>query len=308
MRPTSSPARRPARRTGARLAVGTAALALLTAGCDVRSAYENSLSLGFPDPVTDQGQRIYDLWLGTAAAGLVVGAFVWGLILFATFRYRKRSDELPRQVRYNLPVEVLYTVVPFVVIAVLFYYTAITQNEVNETTEDPDVTIGVIGFQWNWTFNYDDNDPATIDPSVTGVPGQPAQLILPTDRSIRFVETSNDVIHSFFVPEFLFKRDVIPGRVNQFEVTIRQPGTYIGRCAELCGEKHDRMNFEVKVVPPAEYDAFIAAQRTGQPPTSTVPQSDVPEDAQSDEAPSALSRPAARTETTAPNALAGSSS
>ena len=112
-------------------------LALLTAGCDVRSAYEDSLSLGFPDPVTDQAQRIYDLWLGTAAAGAVVGFFVWGLILFAVFRYRKRSDELPRQVRYNLPVEVLYTVVPFVIIAVLFYYTAISENDVNETTEKP---------------------------------------------------------------------------------------------------------------------------------------------------------------------------
>ena len=301
MRPTSPPARRPARRTGARLAVGSVAVALLTAGCDLRSVYEDTLSLGFPDPVTDQGQRIYDLWLGTAAAGLVIGGFVWFLILFAVFRYRKRSDELPRQVRYNLPVEVLYTVVPFVVIAVLFYYTAITQTKVNATTPDPDVTIGVIGFQWNWTFNYDDNDPATIDPSVTGVPGQPAQLILPTDRTVRFVETSNDVIHSFYVPKFLFKRDVIPGRVNQFEVTIRQAGTYIGRCAELCGEKHDRMNFEVKVVPPAEYDAFIAGLRTPGAPQTTVPQSDVPEDAQSNEASPTLP---ARTAT----APAGSSS
>jgi len=289
LRPTSSPPRRRARRTGVRLAVGAAAAALLTAGCDVRSTYEDSLSLGFPDPITDQGQRIYDLWLGSVAAALVVGVGVWSLILFAVFRYRKRSDEMPRQVRYNLPVEVLYTVVPFVVIAVLFYYTAISENYVNKTTEDPDVTIGVVGFQWNWTFNYDDGDPATVDPSVTGVPGQPAQLILPTDRTIRFVETSNDVIHSWWVPKFVFKRDVVPGRVNQFEITVRQPGTYIGRCAEFCGEKHDRMNFEVKVVPGAEYDAFIASQRTGAAPTSTVPQSDVPSDAQSTEAPTALS-------------------
>ena len=236
---------------------------LLTAGCDYRSAYENSLSLGFPDPITDEGESIYELWLGSVAAAAVVGLVVWGLILYASFRYRKRSDELPRQVRYNLPVEVLYTVIPFVIVAVLFYYTAVSENRVNEVSARPDVTIGVIGFQWNWTFNYEDGDPATPDPSVTGVPAQPAQLILPTDRTIRFIETSNDVIHSFYVPRFLFKRDVVPGRQNQFEVTIRQQGTYVGRCAELCGEKHDRMNFQVKVVSPQEYDAFIASQRGG---------------------------------------------
>ncbi len=276
MRPTTSPGRRPARRTGARLAAVAAAAALLTSGCDARSVYENSFSLGFPDPVTDQAKQIYDLWLGSVAAALVVGVFVWGLIFFAVVRYRKRSDDLPRQVRYNLPIEVLYTVVPFVIIAVLFYYTAVSENDVNKVSDDPDVTIGVIGFQWNWTFTYEDGDPATADPSVTGVPGQPAQLVLPTDRTIRFLETSNDVIHSFFVPAFLFKRDVIPGRINQFQITIRQEGTYIGRCAELCGEKHDRMNFEVRVVSPQEYDRFIASQTRPAAAASAVAPAPVP--------------------------------
>ncbi len=281
MRPISHPARR-VRRTTGRLAVLLAATALLAGGCNARSAYENTLSLGFPDPVTDQGKSIYDLWLGSVGAALVVGLFVWGLILFAVVRYRKRSDELPRQVRYNLPIEVLYTVIPFVIIAVLFYYTAVSENSVNKISKNPAMTVDVIGFQWNWTFTYDDGNAATVDPSVTGAPGQPAELVLPTGRSIRFVETSNDVIHSFFVPKFLFKRDVIPGRVNQFEVTIRQEGTYIGRCAELCGEKHDRMDFRVKVVSPQEYDTFIAAQRlrtastaaaasTAVQPAATVP-------------------------------------
>lgn len=269
MRPTPSPARRHARRAGTRAALAVTAVALL-AGCggSARDAYEDSFSLGFPDPITDQGESIYNLWLGSVAAATVVGLFVWGLIFFAVVRYRKRGDELPRQVRYNLPVEVLYTVVPFVVIAVLFFYTAVSETYVNELTSEadggPDVTVGVVGFQWNWTFNYTDpDDPSTVIASTTGVPGQPAELLLPVDRSIRFVETSNDVIHSFWVPAFLFKRDVIPGLTNQFEVTIREQGTFIGRCAELCGEKHDRMNFQVRVVSGEEFDAFIADSQQG---------------------------------------------
>ena len=157
---------------------------------------------------------------------------------------------------------------PFVVIAVLFYYTAVSETYVNELTAEedggPEVTVGVVGFQWNWTFNYTDpDDPSQVIASTTGIPGQPAEMLLPVDRTIRFVETSNDVIHSFWVPAFLFKRDVIPGLTNQFEVTIREQGTYIGRCAELCGEKHDRMNFQVRVVSGEEFDQFIEDAREG---------------------------------------------
>jgi cytochrome c oxidase subunit 2 len=160
---------------------------------------------------------------------------------------------LPRQVRYNLPIEVLYTVVPFVIIAVLFFYTAIGENKVNKLTRDPDVRIGVVGFQWNWQFNYTDDKV-----QVTGEPQHPATLVLPVDKRIQFTETSPDVIHSFWVPDFLFKRDVVPGRFNMFEIKPTEIGTYVGRCAEFCGEKHARMGFTVKVVSQADYDAYIA--------------------------------------------------
>ena len=230
---------------------------VLAAGCDVRDAYEKTFAIGFPEPVTDQGQSIYDLWLGSGAAAAAVGIFVWILIFWAGLRYRKKSDELPRQVRYNLPIEVLYTVVPFVVIAVLFYYTVVSQNYVNALTDDKDggadIEIEVVGFQWNWTFNYLDEEV-----SVTGSPTQPATMVLPTDRTIRFTEISPDVIHSFWVPDFLFKRDVIPGRANTFEITINKEGEYYGHCAEYCGEKHASMDFLVRAVSPEEYDAYIA--------------------------------------------------
>ena len=246
------------RRGRSRLALALAPAALLATGCaGGRDLYENSFSLGFPKPVTDRADDVYELWLGSVAAAAVVGVSVGFLILYAAVRYRRTSDKLPRQVRYNLPIEVLYTVVPFVIIAVLFYYTTITQNVVNDLTPEDEggskVNIGVIGFQWNWTFNYVDDGV-----SVTGIPGQPAELVLPTDTTIRFTETSPDVIHSFWVPAFLFKRDVIPGRANTFEVTINKQGTYIGRCAELCGEKHSAMNFSVRAVSPDEYDSYIA--------------------------------------------------
>jgi cytochrome c oxidase subunit 2 len=254
---------------------------LLTSGCDAREAYENTFSLGFPDPVTDQGDKIYDLWLGSVAAAAAVGLFVLLLILYAVVRYRKKGDDLPRQVRYNLPIEVLYTVLPMVMISVLFYYTAVGQNYVNKETKNPDVTVQVVGFQWNWQFNYEDGDGnPDNNVSVIGEPTNPARLRIPVNQTVRFDLVSNDVIHSFWVPAFLFKRDVIPGRDNSFEITPHTVGTYIGRCAELCGEKHDRMNFEVQVMSQADYDAYMqsekqklssgAASASGIPSTGTV--------------------------------------
>lgn len=246
--------------TTRRLAPAALLVALLTAGCDAREAYEDAFGLGFPKPVTEQAEAIYDLWLGSVAASAVVGLGVWALIFWAVVRYRRRrgAPDLPPQIRYNLPVEVLYTVVPFVIIAVLFYYTVVAQNRVNELSDDqagqgPDVTINVVGFKWNWMFQH-----ADAGVQVVGAIEQPAELVIPVDRTVRFVETSPDVIHSFFVPAFLFKRDVIPGRTNIFEVKVTKPGRYIGRCAELCGEKHSRMTFYVKAVSPEEYAAYVA--------------------------------------------------
>ena len=239
-------------RVAPKLVLGGLATALLTTGCDTRTAYEKAFSFGFPQPITEQGQRVYDLWLGSAASATVIGLAVWALIFIAVVKFRKKSDELPRQVRYNLPIEILYTVVPFVIIGVLFFYTARDENYLDKLSAKPDVTVNVVGFKWNWQFGY----PAD-KVQVTGAVGKPAVLVLPTDRTVRFVETSPDVIHSFWVPAFLFKRDVVPGRANQFEVTIHTTGTFTGHCAELCGEKHSQMNFVVRVVTGPEYDAYI---------------------------------------------------
>ena len=223
---------------------------------------------GFPRPITPQGVRVLGLWQGSVIAALVVGVFVWGLMFWCVIVYRKNSDELPRQVRYNLPIEILYTALPMVIIGVLFYYTAVIENFEDKDTAHPGLTIGVIGYKWNWQFNYASVSPGV---AVNGREGEPPVLVLPTDTTIRFVETSPDVIHSFWVPSFLFKRDVIPGRDNQFELTITKPGDYIGRCAELCGVDHDRMSFEVRVLEKPMFQKWLAAAQSS--PTGVSPDS-----------------------------------
>ena len=238
-----------------RLTLVAGATVLLTSGCTGKEAYDNAFGIGWPQPKSEQAKTMYDVWTGSVAAAAAVGLAMYILIAITVIRDRKKTEELPPQVRYNLPIEVLYTVVPFVIIAVLFFYTAVAENKVNKLTKNPDVTIGVVGFVWNWQFNYLDDKV-----QVTGEPkeGHEATLVLPVNKRIKFIETSPDVIHSFWVPDFLFKRDVIPGRLNAFEIRPTAIGTYTGRCAELCGEKHDRMNFFVKVVSEQDYETYIA--------------------------------------------------
>jgi cytochrome c oxidase subunit 2 len=228
---------------------------------------EEALRFGWPAGITVQAQKMRELWTGSVVAALVVGVLVWGLIFWVVIRYRSRGDEaLPPQTRYNLPVEVLYTVVPFLIIAVLFYYTAITETFVDKETKNPDVRVSVVAFKWNWEFDYTDQADKSGQPIATvGSSDEIPVLVVPSGKRIRFTENSRDVIHSFWVPEILFKRDVIPGSENSFEITVNpgKEGPYVGRCAELCGTYHAFMNFELRVVTPQEYDAYIAARKAG---------------------------------------------
>ncbi|GIF95359.1 aa3-type cytochrome oxidase subunit II [Catellatospora citrea] len=238
----------------------------LLAGCNVGAAFDG---FGWPQGgITEQSERMYDLWVGSVVAALAVGVFVWGLIFWCVAAYRrKRGDaDLPTQTRFNLPIEILYTVLPFLVIAVLFYYTAVVQTDVNRLTKNPDATVEVVAFKWNWQFNYLSN-PGLDAEKVESTPGDSNYIpvvVVPVGKTVRFVEHSNDVIHSFWVPELLFKRDVFPGNViNQFEVNVIQTGSYVGRCAELCGTYHSMMNFELRAVTPEKYAQFVAALKSG---------------------------------------------
>jgi cytochrome c oxidase subunit II len=218
-----------------------------------------SADFGSGRGATRQGRDIFGLWQGTFIVALFVAALVWGLILFAVIRYRHRNDELPPQTQYIVKLELFYTAVPVVIVAVLFGFSWRTQNEVDALTRHPAVTIDVKGFQWQWQFHYRDEDV-----TVTGIPEKEPTMVLPVDRTTRLILTSPDVIHSFFVPDFLFKRDVIPGVTNKVDLTPRDKGTYSGKCAEFCGLDHARMTFAVKAVSMADYRAWIAEQQATQ--------------------------------------------
>jgi cytochrome c oxidase subunit II len=240
------------------------AVALLTVtGC----ASEDLPTFGMPERgATNQAPRILSLWQGAWIAAFAVGALVWGLIVWSVILHRRRKGEtgLPPQIRYNVPIEVLYTVVPFIMVVVFFFFTARDENEIMEVSSNPDHVITVTGFQWSWQFNYtsDGGEAATL----TGTPGDPPTLVLPEGESVQFLLLSDDVVHSFWIPAFLFKLDIIPGNRNTFEVTPEKVGTYAGKCAELCGQDHSRMLFNVEVVPPEEYDQYVADLESGATP------------------------------------------
>ncbi|GAA3941585.1 aa3-type cytochrome oxidase subunit II [Actinoplanes auranticolor] len=241
-------------------------LALLS-GCSVDSVGSAFGGFGWPQHgISLQAHKMYDLWIASTIAALVVGFFVWGLIFWCIIRYRKRGDTLPVQTRFNMPLEVLYTVTPVLIVAVLFYYTAIVQTDVDKLSAKPDMTVEVVAFKWNWQFNYRDAPGAEARTVASNLGSSDVipLLVLPTGKKIRFEETSRDVIHSFWVPEMLFKRDVFPGNVrNTFEVTLDREGRYVGRCAELCGTYHAFMQFELVVVSPEKFDQFLAAKQAG---------------------------------------------
>jgi cytochrome c oxidase subunit 2 len=252
---------RPRRARIARAAGMTVALAFVVLGLS-GCANDTFTRFGFPNPITEQGKTVVTLWQGSWIAGLAVGALIWGLILWAVIFHRKRGDRLPQQVRYNMPIEIMYTAVPFVLIAVFFYFTAKDENYITHLSSKPQVTVNVLGFQWSWQFNYPQYG-VTNTGDMWGEGPLPV-LEIPTGETVRFNLTSQDVIHSFWVPEFLFKMDVVPGHPNHFQITADRTGTFIGHCSELCGLYHSRMLFTVKVVTPQQFQTYMAARQAAQ--------------------------------------------
>lgn len=263
--------RRPLRRGWTLFAV-TGVAALLLSGCanvpgDVSSGWLPTGTDGAD--VTSESGRVISLWVGTWIAALAVGILVWGLTIWVMVAYRRKKDEtgLPPQLRYNVPIELMYTIVPVFMIAGLFYYTARDEAVLTDTSQTPDVTINVVAKQWSWDFNYLDANvyesgvQSELNPNG-GISGtQPPVLYLPVNQRVEFLLTARDVIHSFWVPAFLHKLDAIPGVTNTLHIVPTQEGEFIGKCAELCGAYHSQMLFTVKVVSQEEFDSQMEQLR-----------------------------------------------
>ncbi|WP_345497145.1 aa3-type cytochrome oxidase subunit II [Nocardia callitridis] len=305
------------RRAG--LAVSLGITAMLVSGCSIDNVW---LRFGWPSGITPQATRMRELWTWSVIAALVLGVVVWGMTFWTVAFHRKKADspEFPRQTAYNVPLELGLTVAPFLIIAVLFYFTVVVQNYVHERVPDPDVTVDVTAFQWNWKFGYRDVDLKDGTPKYNGIDttredanagqleeykeltkdghpqpgpvhGKPANdilsylhydkvettgssseipvLVLPTGKTIEFQLAAADVVHAFWVPEFLFKRDVMPNpkenhSENIFQISkIEKEGAFVGRCAEMCGTYHSMMNFEVRAVTPEKFTTYLEARKSG---------------------------------------------
>lgn len=247
----------PVRRVATGVLVVSLLLFLSACGGDAADA-DQIARLAMPEPMTETGPATYDLWRWSWLAAMVTGVIVWGLIFWVVFRFRRRSDdEIPVQTRYNLPLEIFYTIAPIMMVIVFFYWTVKVQDEVIALDPEPDHVVDVVGQQWSWTFNYTEQGEGGDTPYTSGTASQIPTLVLPVDQTVQFNLHSPDVIHNFGVPSFLMKMDVIPGRVNKFQVTPTVIGEYAGKCFELCGTYHSRMLFNLKVVSEADYDAYL---------------------------------------------------
>ncbi|PKQ26542.1 MAG: cytochrome c oxidase subunit II [Actinobacteria bacterium HGW-Actinobacteria-4] len=247
---------------------GAAAVALVLSGCS--QGIENGALPSTPE-ITDKTGGIIQLWNGSWIAALSVGVITWGLILWAVVVYRKRKNDnkLPLQTRVHLPLELMYTLIPLIMIGVLFKFTVEGIDDLATAPEDvgnADVNIQVVGKQWSWDFNYLDDDVYSVGVQAiltgeVGVEETLPALYLPVNETVEFTIDTRDVNHSFWIPAFLYKIDAIVGRTNSFQVTPTQTGIYQGKCAELCGEYHASMLFNVHVVERDEYNAYIQSLR-----------------------------------------------
>jgi cytochrome c oxidase subunit 2 len=255
---------------------------LALGGCSFYPSY------GASRGATAQGQDTFKLYSGMMTTGIIVGGLVFILILWTVFRYRKRSEEMPRQFHENVPIEVVYTVVPILIVAVLFFFTVITENKVDATqptgatvtsTGQPVVNITVTAFQWGWRFDYPDLNVGVAGETTNGPNNHGPQMVVPTGQTVQITLVSDDVIHGFYVRDFNFSRYALPGVTNHFDLDVLNNGTYNGQCTQICGLYHSEMLFSVRSVSPAAFHVWthreVAAghtlQRSGSSASNTPP-------------------------------------
>ena len=229
------------------LVAGAILLPIILGGCQVPSfwAYKGS---------TTQGHDEFLMWAGTFIASIVIGGIVSSLILWCVVRYRRRSDDMPRQFQYHGGVEILYTITPIIIVLVIFGFTVVAENHIDALASNPSVDVKVTAFQWGWEFQY-----PSYNITVLGHTTQNPDMVLPAGETSQVTLVSQDVIHGFYVPEFNFSRYAQPGVTNRFDLTPKStPGDYRGQCTQLCGLYHALMFFHVTTLPPAQFRAWLA--------------------------------------------------
>jgi cytochrome c oxidase subunit 2 len=256
--------------------VGFAVAALVVVGLLALMTVAGAFRLFPPTPVTDRGREIDGLYNFVFAISVAIFVLVEGLIIFAVVRYgRKPTDtELPPQVHGNNILEVVWTVVPTIVVAVMFVFSFNSLNKVDAVSNTTDVRIRAVAAQFQWSFEYLSADGQTVQFEQLA-----PEMTVPVGKTVHLSLRSKDVIHAFYVPKFLFKRDVVPGRENVFEFAVDPADagqTFSGQCAELCGTFHGSMLFTVKALAAADYDTWLATQiekasQSPPPPGSAAP-------------------------------------
>ncbi|MCI1256452.1 MAG: cytochrome c oxidase subunit II [Corynebacterium provencense] len=314
-----------ARKLGLVGALGLGALAL--AGCDAAppdNGFFHALRMGWPDGITPESKSMGNFWVWTWVVAWIIGLIMWGLMFLVMFRdgakraKKAGKGEFPRQTAYNVNLELALTAVPVIIVMGLFFFTVQTQDKVTAMDKDPQVTVDVTAYQWNWKFGYGEvkgsltqdgadysgadaqkkadsallSQPTEVDEEgeivgpihggssedfsylnydkieTVGTSEEVPVLVLPTNTPIEFNLASSDVIHSFWVPEFLFKRDVMPHpeknhQERRFQIEgIEKEGAVVGRCAEMCGTYHAMMNFEIRAVSPDTFTRYLEFRKT----------------------------------------------
>jgi cytochrome c oxidase subunit 2 len=221
---------------------------------------------GSPKGVTTNSGTLHFLWSLNYYFALPLAAIVLGGIVWCVVRYRARPGEVrrPRQFQYHIPIEAAYTVIPLIIVAIIFGFMYGAENKIDAVHKNPYVKINVQGFQWGWRFTYPDGfqEVGTVatQPNINDEANLPV-LHMPIHETVQFTLVSDDVNHSFYVPEFLFKRDLIQGIHNVVDINVTTPGKWIGECTQLCGTYHAYMRFEVDAMPVAKYSAWYHRQR-----------------------------------------------
>lgn len=297
----------------------------LLAGCSVtppENKFFDILRMGWPKGVTPEATQLGNFWVWVWVAAWIIGGIMWGLLFFAMGRWSDKSrarrgdhEEFPKQVGYNVPLELVLTTIPVLIVMTLFFFNVQAQDQATALDKADDkelVKVDVTGFQWNWKFGYD-QVPASLTANgqiykgtdevaqaaaekskkiisetgeevigpihgnakddrsylkynkieTVGTTEEVPVLVLPVNTPLEFNLAAADVVHSFWVPEFLFKRDVFPHpEANQserrFQISeIEQEGEFVGRCAEMCGTYHAMMNFEVRAVSKEQFKEYI---------------------------------------------------